>query len=158
MSAQLSFGPPLATFERITLDELNGCLVAWEHKMGELHRPFACECYGLRHNGQIVGVIATAGLISERVGGLTRVEAIEVARLCAARTNLCRVVLRLWREMVFPTMSYRYAVSYQDEGLHTGHTYRFDGWHAIARSRSGPDRRTGRQGRNKTIWAWEKVS
>ena len=38
----------------------------------------------------------------------------------ADRPGLCRVVLRLWRELVFPFTGYEYAISYQDEQLHTG--------------------------------------
>jgi hypothetical protein len=159
MSAyQLSLVPPLASFERISEEELNRCLVAWEHKMGPLRRPMhKPDCYGLMHHGEIVGVIASSSLIPQELCGLTRENTIEVSRLCASRPGLCRVVLRLWRELVFPAMGYEYVISYQDEHLHTGATYRFDGWRVLTRTRSGTDQRSGRKGRSKTVWVWQKT-
>lgn len=110
------------------------------------------------HNGQIVAVATSSSLIRECVGGglkhLTRQNTIELSRLCAARSGLCRVMIRLWREFVFPQLGYEYAISYQDADLHTGNTYRFDGWKREARSRSGTDSRSGRKGRDKWIWVW----
>jgi antitoxin VapB len=85
---------------------------------------------------------------------MTRENTIELSRLCAARAGLCRVALRLWREFVFPTLGYQYAVSYQDADLHNGNTYRFDGWERVGYSHSGTDTRSGRSGRDKYAWAW----
>lgn len=77
------------------------------------------------------------------------------SRICAVRPGLNRVLLRLWREFVFPGLPHQYAVSYQDAVLHTGDLYRFDGWTLINKSaRSGPDTRSGRAGRRKRIWLW----
>jgi hypothetical protein len=68
------------------------------------------------------------------------------------------VALRLWREFVFPTLGYRYAISYQDADLHNGNTYRFDGWKRLPLiGRSGPDSRSGRLGRRKYVWLWENL-
>lgn len=146
---------PLVGFDSISTEELNDCLVAWGHKMGPLNRPMgAVWAHGMRHNGELVAVIGTAALISETCAGFSRREAVELARLCAVRRDLCRPALRLWREFLFPALGYDWAVSYQDEALHTGNVYRFDGWVPLARSCSGPDRRSGRKGRNKTIWGW----
>ncbi len=156
---QPSLVPPLASFEVISEASLNDALLAWGHKMGPLLRPMEKpQCYGLFHSGELVGVIATSSLIPEQLHGCTRENTIEVSRLCAARPGLCRVVLRLWRELVFPFMGYDYAISYQDELLHTGRIYRFDGWRILTRSRSGTDRRSGRQGRHKTVWVWSKAA
>ena len=103
--------------------------------------------------------MAAGALIRERVAGLSRAEAVELGRLCAATPHLCRPMLRLWREMVLPDLAraygYRWAVSYQDAALHTGNLYRFDGWVRLATSRSGTDPRSGRKGRNKVIWGWQ---
>lgn len=153
---QLSMCPPLASFEVISEQELNRCLLAWGHKMGTLQRPMARpSCYGLLHNGETIGVIACSSLIPSELCGLSRSNTIEVSRLCAARSGLCRVVLRLWRELVFPFMGYEYAISYQDEELHTGRIYKFDGWRVLTRTRSGTDQRSGRNGRHKTVWYWK---
>lgn len=157
---QLTLAPPLASFEPISEQELNRCLIAWEHKMGPLQRKHCAspQCYGLLHNGETIGVIACSSLIPAELCGLTRANTIEVSRLCAARSGLCRVVLRLWRELVFSTMGYDYVISYQDESQHNGNTYRFDGWKVLTRTRSGTDQRSGRHGRNKTVWYWQKES
>jgi hypothetical protein len=123
-------------------------------------RPYGqmTRAHGLHQHDRLVAVTITAPLVRETCGGLTRAEAVELARLCAERTDLCRVMLRLWREMVFPALSqvhgWQWAVSYQDEAIHNGATYRFDGWVQIGRSRSGSDARSGRKGRSKAIWAW----
>lgn len=155
---QLAMSPPLASFEVISEQELNRCLASWGHKMGELHRPMARpDCYGLFHDGHTIGVIACSTLIPETLCDLTRANTIEVSRLCAVRPHLCRIVLRLWRELVFPFMSYDYAISYQDEVLHTGNTYRFDGWKPLTRTRGGTDQRSGRKGRSKTVWVWKRA-
>lgn len=79
-------------------------------------------------------------------------ETVELSRLCSSSPHLCRVTLRLWREAVFRKLKKPYAISYQDAKLHTGNTYRFDGWRKIGTSRSGPDTRSGRKGRSKVIW------
>ncbi|WP_292212306.1 hypothetical protein [Mesorhizobium sp.] len=62
----------------------------------------------------------------------SRHEAIELSRLCAARPDLSRVMLRMWRAFVCPTLcqecGFVWAVSYQDTAIHAGNLYRFDGW------------------------------
>jgi hypothetical protein len=152
--------PPLVSFERITLLDLNRCLLTWGHKMGPWERPnYGAEgFYGLKHHDDLVAVSASSPLISATVAGLTRDEAFELGRICASRPDLNRVVLRLWREFVFPAMcrehGWRWAVSYQDAVLHSGDLYRFDGWVRLGVSRSGTDQRSGRKGRNKVIWGW----
>ena len=150
---------PTVTFEEICLADANACLVAWNHKMGPLERGNKSGVhYALYHEGRPVAVAMTSTLIRERVGGglthLTRENCCELSRLCAERAGLCRVALRLWREFVFPTIKYDFAISYQDADIHNGNTYRFDGWKREAFSRSGTDSRSGRKGRSKWIWVW----
>jgi hypothetical protein len=149
---------PLVSFEPISRAELNARLVAWSHAMGPCTRPAEHWSHGLRYEGELVAVVGADTLIREQVAGLSRAEAVELSRLCAAAPGLCRVALRLWREFVFRPLArergWTWAVSYQDEGLHTGATYRFDGWVKLARSRSGTDQRSGRRGRTKTIWGF----
>jgi hypothetical protein len=152
--------PPIAHLAEIDLADANAALVRWGHRMGPCVRPYGqmTRAHGLYQHDRLVAVTITAPLVRETCGGLTRAEAVELARLCAERTDLCRVMLRLWREMVFPALSqvhgWQWAVSYQDEAIHNGATYRFDGWVQIGRSRSGSDARSGRKGRSKAIWAW----
>lgn len=154
----------MVSFDRIDDDECNRALVDWGHRMGPLHRPRYGEfggAYGLRHHDKLVGVAAHEKLIAAQTCDLSRDEAFELARVCATRPDLCRVVLRLWREFVFPALceveGYRWAISYQDAALHTGGLYRHDGWVRLGASRSGPDDRGRdgkRKGRSKVIWGW----
>ena len=145
-------------FEQVSLSEANGMLLAWGHKMGALNRGNqGALCHALTHEGKPQAVTTASNLIAAVVGNcdwMTRENTIELSRLCAARGGLCRVALRLWREFVFPALGYEWAVSYQDADLHNGNTYRFDGWERVGRSRSGPDTRSGRPGRDKYVWAW----
>lgn len=157
----VSFLEPLVSFDAITLDELNECLVKWNHKMGRWARPDYgnARFHGLRHDGELVGVAAADQLITEAVCGLTRLQAIELGRVCAGRRDLNRVVVRLWREFVFPAIcrdrECSWAISYQDAVLHSGDLYRFDGWVQLGKSSSGTDQRSGRKGRRKIIWGWQ---
>lgn len=159
----MSFLPPLVAFEPISLEELNECLVLWQHKMGPLERPrFAREVvHGLRHNGELLAVTATEPMIAAQTCGLHRDEAFELARVCAARPHLCRVAVRLWREFVFPAVSTvwgcPWAISYQDAVLHSGDLYRHDGWVRLGFTRSGTDKRAVgdlAKGRKKVVWGW----
>lgn len=154
---------PPVSFEAISQDGINACLVAWEHKMGPLNRPDygRGRFHGLRHDGRLLAVTGADQLIPAETCGLRRSEAIELTRLCAARPSLCRVALRLWREFVFPDLSAAWdcpwAISYQDANLHSGNTYRLDGWVRIGATRSGTDKRAAggtRKGRNKVVWGW----
>ncbi|MBF0626247.1 MAG: hypothetical protein HQL82_15765 [Magnetococcales bacterium] len=156
----------IITYEPISLESANACLIAWEHRMGPLLRGNQRGVHhGLLLDGEPMAVTMTSTLIRERVGGvdelsLDRSNTVELSRLCAARPGLCRVVLRLWREFVFPSLAggYRYAISYQDAAQHSGNIYRFDGWRRVGYSHSGRDTRSGRPGRNKYIWLWERPS
>ena len=149
---------PTVYFCQISRDDLNACLVAWGHRMGPIHRPTGAWSHGLVYDVGLVAVVATDTLIRERVAGLTQRDAVELSRLCAARPDLCRVALRLWRAFVFPALcrdgGFLWAVSYQDAAIHSGNLYRFDGWVRLAASRSGTDSRSGRKGRRKIIWGW----
>jgi hypothetical protein len=155
--ANVLFSP--VVFETILLNEANLLLERWSHKMGPLKRGRQRSvCHALKFQGETMGITTTSYLIAPRVGGahhLTRENTVELSRLCAVRKGLCRVVLRLWREFVFPTTNFEWAMSYQDADLHDGNTYRFDGWQRIARSKSGPDTRSGRPGRDKWVWVYK---
>ncbi|MBF0584847.1 MAG: hypothetical protein HQL80_11530 [Magnetococcales bacterium] len=154
----------IVTYGSIDLATANACLIAWEHRMGPLRRGNQRGVHhGLFHDGQPVAVTMASTLIRERVGGvegmvLDRGNTVELSRLCAVRPGLCRVALRLWREFVFPFLDggYLYAISYQDAAQHSGNIYRFDGWRRVGYSHSGRDTRSGRPGRNKYVWLWER--
>lgn len=154
---------PIAALHECSLEEANACLVAWKHKDGPLTRPpeYGAWAYVLTHEGSAIAVATTSTLVRERVGGglgwLTRDNTVELSRLCAVRPGLCRVMLRLWRELVFPTSGWAHAVSYQDKARHLGNTYRFDGWQRAGESSSGTDYRDAdnpRKGKRKVIWLW----
>ena len=152
---------PVCTFEHIEIGEANELLVKWKHKMGPLNRPLYGQntAHALTHNGRPVAVTILSGLISPTIGNgcdyLTRENTCELSRLCAERPGLCRVAIRLWREFVFAESGFEYAISYSDNDLHNGNTYRFDGWKIVVKNaRSGTDQRSGRKGRDKTVWQW----
>ena len=155
-------GLSMVTFDPIDLTLANRMLVEWGHKMGSCDRPagYGLWCHALFYERQPVSVTIATTLIRDAVGGghdmaLDRSNCIELSRLCAARPGLCRVALRLWREFVFPSLGYEYAISYQDADLHSGLTYRFDGWTRLPRiSSSGTDLRGDRVGRRKWVWLW----
>jgi len=159
MNATQTIFAPMVSFDPVDLGTANRLLTEWSHKMGPCKRGNAVSwSHALTHERVPVAVTITSGLIRETVGGasfLNRDNCIELSRLCASRSGLCRVALRLWREFVFPALGYAYAISYQDADAHNGNTYRFDGWKRVSRSRSGPDSRSGRIGRDKWVWLWE---
>lgn len=161
----LSLLPPTVAFDTVDLDDLNRCLIAWGHKMGPWTRPDYGDqwLHGLRHDGRLVAVTASCGLMTPRcAAGLSRAEAFELGRVCAIAPDWCRVAVRLWRLTVYPALcvarGYQWAVSYQDAMLHSGNLYRHDGWAriAFARGSSSTDQRTGRKGRDKWIWGWHQ--
>lgn len=155
---------PLVAFDAIDAEMLNRCLVAWEHRMGPLHRPRFGEfggAHGLFHEDRLVAVVAHEKMIAAETCGLTRADAFELARVCAERPGLCRVAVRLWREFVFPAACrvgrYSWAISYQDRVQHRGTLYRNDGWVRLGQTNSGTDlrgRKGKRTGRRKTVWGW----
>lgn len=151
---------PLASLVECSQADANHCLVTWGHKMGALHRGNQqAWCYALLHGAAPVAVLTVSILITPRVASdyeiaLTRENTCELSRLAASRPDMNRVMLRLWRSLVFPVLNFDYAISYQDADLHTGNTYRFDGWKRIGFSSSGTDSRSGRKGRRKYIWLW----
>lgn len=155
--------PPIAHIETIDRADLNRLLIKWEHRMGAYSRPtYAFEAHhALFQHGEPVAITAAGETAREVVGqtGITRGEAVELVRLCAARRDLCRPMLRLWRELILPGIASahrrRIAVSYQDEALHSGDLYRFDGWQLLGKGGGGgTDARTGRAGRRMKIWGW----
>lgn len=157
---------PLVSFDAIDGEQLNRALVDWRHKMGPLHRPRFGRfggAHGLFHEGALVAVVATEQMIAAETCGLSRDQAFELARVCAIRPDLCRAIVRLWREFAFPCFASAtnpprsWAISYQDAVQHTGHLYRLDGWVRLGETRSGTDdrgREGKRTGRRKVVWGW----
>lgn len=152
---------PLLWFDAVGLPVANAYLETWGHRMGPLNRPMNGDlAHALVHRdvGPVV-ILTTSTLIRDGVGGglghLNRSNTIELSRLCAARPGLSRLGIRMWREFVFPALGYPFAISYQDADMHSGNTYRFDGWgRSPQKSHSGSDSRSGRQGRDKWVWVW----
>lgn len=154
---------PIARIEAIELCQANSLLTEWGHKMGPIRRPkFSFETHhALFEDNVPVAVICAGETVRQVVGqtGIRREDCVELTRLCAAREHLCRPFLRLWREICFPRIARAHnrtlAVSYQDESLHSGNVYRFDGWLDIGKGGGGgSDRRGGAKGRKLRIWAW----
>jgi hypothetical protein len=150
------FIAPIQHIEQIENKDADRALIKWEHKMGPCNRPMGIiRSHGMFSHGKLCALTVTADLVAATCAGFNRDEAIELARLCAERSDLCRPMLRIWREFIFPAFGTPWAVSYQDEALHSGDTYRFDGWVQLKEhAHSGTDQRSGRKGRSKTIWGW----
>lgn len=91
---------PLVNFEAVSLLDANRFLVAWQHKMGPLQRGNqGAWCHALFHEGRPIAVTTASHLISARVGNapwLTRENTVELSRLCAERSGLCREDPRKW--------------------------------------------------------------
>ena len=170
---------PIVACSPVSIDEANRLLVAWDHKLGPVYRPFRQEAYALEVDGQPVAIAVSASIVSSHVVGwlnlatkadpvrYDRHEVVELARCAAAPGNAWanRVMLRLWREVCAPRWDcwpVRAAVSYSHNGLHTGQLYRFDGWLKIhdncgsagggrySRLRDSTDAVYGR----KSLWLW----
>jgi DNA-binding XRE family transcriptional regulator len=153
--------PSIGTFASVHIEEIENsdadkALIGWGHKMGPCRRPAGLlRSHGLFEGGRLCALTVTADLCSPTCAGFSRSQAIELARLCAERPDLNRAMLRIWREFIFPGFERPWAVSYQDEALHSGDTYRFDGWTRLQEhAHSGVDTRSGRPGRTKTVWGW----
>lgn len=151
---------PLAELRDTDRSVVNPLLVEWGHKMGPISRPpeYGEWCHVLLHEGRPVALTVASTLIRESVAGfaerLTRENTVELSRVCAARPGLCRAMLRLWRELVFPALAFPFAISYSATKYHRGDLYRFDGWRYLGDSRSGTDQRTQRKGYDRHIWGW----
>ncbi len=147
---------PIQHLAAFDLREANLALARWGHRMGACNRPNAdVWAHGVFLHGDLIALSVTATTIKPGgTCGLDRTQAIELARLCAAVPWANRVMLRLWREAIMPAYGRPWAVNYQDEALHSGNTYRLDGWVRLGRTRSGTDTRSGKRGRNKTVWGW----
>lgn len=152
----MMLAPPIVHIEAIDITDLNRALVSWEHKMGPWRRPDfgRARFHGMFYNGRLVAVTVTDQLIAKQTCGINRDEAVDLGRMCAERPDLCRAMLRIWREFVFPAFHVSWAISYQDAVIHSGNLYRFDGWVRLGNSSSGTDARSGARGRRKVVWGW----
>jgi hypothetical protein len=152
---------PLASLQRIGVADANLLLATWGHRIGPIRRPMGLlGAHALMVGRDAVAVAVTATTVCGTVAGLpgpARGRVVELARLCASGPHWCRPMLRLWREVVLPTVAPGcVALSYQDALLHAGEIYRHDGWMRVAYSHSGRDRRSGRSGRDKWVWVWPR--
>ena len=145
---------PIASLVPCTLAQANDLLTRWAHKMGPINRPNGLvHCHALLHEDEPVALTVTSAIVAANVAAAPGPDArtcIELSRLCAARSGLNRVMLRLWRELIFPTLATR-SPSAIRMPTYNGNTYRFDGWKRVNRDRHA----SGRAGRDKWIWLWE---
>lgn len=170
-------GTAPAAFDSIELAEANALLVAWQHRLGPLARPFGMLAYALLLDGRPVSVAISASTISATVRDgagrqYRRGQLVELARLCAAPgySWANRVMLRVWREVFGPRWPYwppELAVSYSQNAHHRGGLYRFDGWERASercgdwrgRSTWSARREPGHPAAGpKTLWLWRYSS
>lgn len=158
---------PIVGLMPISVDHANALLVAWEHKLGPVNRPFHQEAFALEHDGRPVAVAVSGSIVSATVAGYDRGEVVELTRQAAAPDSpwANRVLIRLWRECcarLWPCWPVRAAVSYSKNSMHRGDLYRFDGWEKVtesagssgggawSRKRYATDAVHG----SKTLWLW----
>jgi hypothetical protein len=155
---------PFVSLDLIDREEMNRCLVAWDHKMGPLNRPeyTAPIDYALWQNGKPIAIVAADTLIRDTCG-FTRADAFEMSRMCAApgHRGLSSLMMRLWRAFAYPEIvrvwGSPWVISYQDAVRHSGNLYRYDGWLKLAYTTSGTDPRAlpgTASVRHKVVWGW----
>lgn len=156
------------TAESISVAEANALLVAWQHRLGPLNRPFSQRAYALLVDGVPVSLAMSASAVSGTVADLRRDQVVELARLCSAPGGAwaSRVMIRLWREVFaqrWPDWSVKAAISYSQNAHHRGDLYRFDRWEKIRDDAGHPPGRSAtwakydagdvRRG-PKSLWMW----
>lgn len=158
---------PIVGLMPCDVGKANDLLVAWGHRLGEVHRPFGMQAFVLEWQGAPISVAVSASIVSATVAGYHRGEVVECARLCSdpAHAWATRVMLRLWRETCGPLWPYwpvKAAISYSQNAHHRGDLYRFDSWEKVrddcgssgggawSRKRYATDVVMGK----KTLWLW----
>lgn len=153
---------PFVSFDTIDRDEMNACLVRWDHRMGPINRPEYAKPidFALRKHGQPVAVIASDTLIRATCG-FDRTHAFELSRLCGPEHGMCADAMWMWRHFAYPIISKAWGtpwvISYQDAARHKGFLYRYDNWLVVGYSTSGRDPRAlpgTATVRRKVIWGW----
>jgi hypothetical protein len=158
---------PLVGLQPVSVDYANLLLVRWQHRLGEVHRPFRSEAFVLELDGRPLSLAVSASAVSATVAGFDRGEVVELARLCSAPDAAwaSRVMIRLWRAVCAPRWAswpVKAAISYSQNAHYRGDLYRFDGWEKIredagssgggawSRKRYAGDAVYGK----KTLWLW----
>lgn len=160
-----------ATFDTLSVASANELLVAWQHRLGPLHRPFSQRAYVMLVDGAPISLAMSASAVSKTAGGFRRDQVVELARLCSAPgcSWASRVMLRVWREVFarrWPDWSVEAAISYSQKAHYRGDLYRFDGWIRVSQacgSNGGGawsrQRYAGEAARGrKTLWLWRYPS
>lgn len=168
MTAQpMLFDLPVAGVYPIPLRDANDLLVAWQHKLGPLNRPFRNEAWSLMVDGDPVAVATSSSIVHGPVAGFSTQQVVELSRLCALPGNRWanRIMLRMWREVCAPRWEcwpVQAAVSYSHNAMHAGDIYRTDGWTKVrddagssgggawSRKRYAGDAVLGK----KSLWIW----
>jgi len=158
---------PLVSFDRIPNEQADRLLVEWGHWLGGCNRPFGRQSFGLQLAGAgLISVAVSASTVNPTCAGFDRQDVVELARLASDPEHcrwVCRVTLRLWRQVApqqwaadyWPTA---WRVSYQNAARHTGNLYRFDGWKRLAEVRGGTaggDWSRRKSYEAKVIWGYE---
>lgn len=156
----------LISVEPVDIHEANRWLIAWEHKLGPLNRPFRNDGWLLLVHGEPVLVATTSSIVHGPVDGYITQEVVELSRLASSGKWANRAMLRLWREVLaltWPCWPVKAAVSYSHNAMHAGTLYRNDGWRKVksdcgssggggwSRKRYATDAASG----SKTLWIWD---
>jgi len=176
------FDMPICGGYPIDVEEANRLLIEWNHKLGPVERPFRQEAFGLEICGKGLIAVAVSGSIingpisirndeGEVVRSYDREEVVELTRLASNVKWANRIMIRAYRELLAPAWKcwpVKAVVSYSKNEMHSGNTYRFDGWAKIndncgarqamlnrgKRRYGNDDPRAG----SKSLWIWEYQS
>ena len=80
---------PIVACSPVSIDEANRLLVAWDHKLGPVYRPFRQEAYALEVDGQPVAIAVSAA---------HRAEAFEACRFAIDRL---KEIVPIWKKEYF---------------------------------------------------------
>jgi hypothetical protein len=168
-----SLVPPPIEVRIIDRRQSNTLLKLWSHELGAETRPFGYSAFALVVFGEVLAVATSGSTVSKSVDaglGLTRLNTIELTRICRSpephAKGVLRVILRLWRDFLAARYPPKNAAATSPVALVTyslpgkpGHIYRTDGWVRVRECRawgggatwSGPSRADALGG-DKALW------
>ena len=141
--------PPAISFRVLTRKDVNPHLARW-HDLGEDRRPYGYQAFGMFFRDELIAIATSGSTVSASVDqalGLTRLNTIELTRICNSpdpkAKHVLRAVLRIWREFLATTWPPANTAARPTEALVTyslpnkghGAMYRFDGWYRLRNCR-----------------------
>jgi len=157
---------PSFGFDMIDSAVANAAVREWGHDLGECHRPFATQSFGLHREGQLVAVAMSASTVSATCGDWQRKECVELVRCIRHPEHplVMRVAVLLWMVLAPVAWSNAYwpvrmCVSYSNTTRgHDGKLYQLAGWKKWGKCRGGVAGGNWTRGKtydDKVLWYYE---